>query len=299
MDEYSLGALNSLFGQESSSISPQLTEHLIFSDDQQKRFERSTKAPDVPQNKRGEGNPEKRLKRKRRKLSENGSIDVSNSEAASNKIIEDREDVENCPDYEKSRRTIFVGNIPISCGLKAVTKYFSKFGEIESSRMRSVPILGTAVDDIGNQQLVKKVCSNKKDFGEQKASYNAYIVFKSMQSAEASLIENNQIYEGRHLRVDKSNPSRFDPKLTVFIGSLPSIVDEEDLRSHFSKVYMIVYYWWILVASFDWLCASFPQLLTGGQEDIIGVRIIRDTESMLCKGDKLLRCSLIGWLRMF
>ena len=71
--------------------------------------------------------------------------------------------------------TIFVGNIPLSADVKSLKKYFKEFGEIESIRLRSVPIAGAAVDDHGNQDLVKKVCTNSRKFGDQKGSFNAYM----------------------------------------------------------------------------------------------------------------------------
>jgi len=83
---------------------------------------------------------------------------------------------------------------------------------------------------------VKKVCANTKKFGEQKGSFNAYVVYKDKSFVELALVANNRVIDGRHLRVDKSTPSLFDPKLTVFVGSLSHYTDEELLRQHFAKV---------------------------------------------------------------
>lgn len=38
-------------------------------------------------------------------------------------------------------RTVFVGNLPLKVKKKALVKEFSQFGEIESIRIRSVPLL--------------------------------------------------------------------------------------------------------------------------------------------------------------
>lgn len=160
----------------------------------------------------------------------------------------------------KSSRTVFVGNVPISSTLSTLTAFFKEFGDIESIRMRSVPVAGTKVDKAGDQNLVKKVCANTKLYGDQKGSYNAYVVFKEKTSAELSLEANNRVIDKRHLRVDRAVPTLFDPKRSVFIGSLSHYTDEEDLREHFAKA------------------------LPGGHEDIESIRVIRDPESLLCKG---------------
>ncbi len=44
-----------------------------------------------------------------------------------------------------SKRTIFVGNLPLSATIKSITKLFRPFGEVESVRLRSVPVAGTKV----------------------------------------------------------------------------------------------------------------------------------------------------------
>ena len=110
---------------------------------------------------------------------------------------------------------------------------FKEFGDVISLRLRSVPIAGTAVDDKGNQNLVKKICTNSRNFGDQKGSFNAYVVFKTREEATKALSANNRILNNRHLRVDKSNPTHFDPKLTIFLGSLPYYTDEVILLNIF------------------------------------------------------------------
>ena len=157
-------------------------------------------------------------------------------------------------------RTLFMGNIPISETVKSIGAFCAKFGEVHSVRLRSVPVEGTAVDDKGNQDLVKKVCTNAGKFGTQKKCFNAYVVFKEEASVAKALTANNSLMGKRHLRVDKANPTLFDTRRSVFIGGLPHYMDEEALREHFAKV------------------------LPGGHADIEGVRIVRDPETLLCKG---------------
>ena len=139
--------------------------------------------------------------------------------------------------HEKDARTCFVGNIGTSQNKKSIIKIFKEFGEIDSIRLRSVPIEGTAVDEDGNQNLVKKVCSNKQKFGDQKGSFNAYVVYKEIESVQRAVsATNNQFFGERHIRVDNCVPSILDPKSTLFIGSLPFYADEEELRDHFATV---------------------------------------------------------------
>lgn len=166
-------------------------------------------------------------------------------------------------DQTANERTVFVGNVPITESQKSLEKLFGQFGAVESVRLRSVPIEGAKVDDAGNQSLVRKICINKKKFGEQKGSFNAYIKFKSADSVAAALTLNNHLLgsnPGRHLRVDRSNPTVFHTKLTVFIGNVPYYADEEELRAHFAAV------------------------LPNGQTDIEGVRLVRDAETLVGKG---------------
>jgi len=185
------------------------------------------------------------------------------------------------PGTDKDARTVFIGNVPISETAKSITRLCTEFGEVESVRLRSVPVAGTAVDEAGNQDLVKKVCANKKDFGTQKGSLNAYVVFKEHGAVPKALAANNRVIgagskvrkegkdgaeaksslsAGRHLRIDLVKPTLFDPKRSVFIGALPHYADEEEVRNHFAAV------------------------LPNGQEDIENIRIVRDAETMVGKG---------------
>jgi nucleolar protein 12 len=191
---------------------------------------------------------------------ENEDGHVGTSEPA--KSVADK-DVE----FDKNDRTIFLGNVPTSETVKSITKMCSEFGEVESVRLRSVPVAGTAVDDSGNQSLVKKVCSNKRDFGSQKGSLNAYVVFQQRSAVQKALSANNRLIggesgegKGRHLRVDLMKPTLFDPKRTVFVGGVPHYADEEEVRAHFA--------------------AALPN----GQNDIENIRLVRDAETLIGKG---------------
>ncbi|GKD34088.1 RNA-binding protein 34, partial [Tanacetum coccineum] len=74
---------------------------------------------------------------------------------------------------------------------------------------------------------------------------NAYIVFKTEDSAQASLAHNMAVVGGNHIHVDRACPPRkklkgenaplYDSKRTVFIGNLPFDVKDEELYQLFSS----------------------------------------------------------------
>lgn len=175
-------------------------------------------------------------------------------ESAENKSLtnDNQSNLEEEGKNEKDSRTIFVGNIPITETVTSIKTYFGQFGQVESVRLRSVPTAGTAVSEAGNQNLVKKVCVYQGKFGDQKGSFNAYVVFKSAGSVQASLAANNRLMGTRHLRVDSMNPTLFPPKTSVFLGGLPFFTDEEELREHFAKVYSLSLFLSLHQASSQW-----------------------------------------------
>lgn len=87
-------------------------------------------------------------------------------------------------DGAKDMFTVFMGNVPKTETVKTLKKYCSQFGEVESIRLRSVPVAGTAVDDSGNQTLVRRVCAIATNYSDAKGSVNAYVVFKSVEAVE-------------------------------------------------------------------------------------------------------------------
>ena len=180
----------------------------------------------------------KKPKTRNRRPQESESADINNASGSAETPENSSLKPETEPDGEASRdhRTVFIGNIQTSETVKSIKKLCQEFGEVESVRLRSVPVAGTAVDEAGNQDLVRKVCANSREFSDTKGSFNAYVVFKKAESVSLALTANNRLVGKRHLRVDKANPTLFDPKLSVFIGSLPHYTDEEHLRGHFAAV---------------------------------------------------------------
>lgn len=164
-------------------------------------------------------------------------------------------------DESKLLRTIFVGNLPLKIKKKVLMKEFGSFGEVESVRIRSVPVADSATP--------RKAAIIKNKLNDNADSVNAYIVFKSEESAQASLAHNMAMVGGRHIRVDRACPPRkkmkgdnsalYDNKRTVFVGNLPFDVKDEEIYQLFSGM------------------KEF-------ESSIEAVRVIRDPNTLLGKG---------------
>ncbi|WOK99034.1 hypothetical protein Cni_G07746 [Canna indica] len=167
---------------------------------------------------------------------------------------------ESFDDESKLMRTVFVGNLPLKTKRKALLKVFANFGEIDSVRIRSVPIV--------DSKTPRKGAIIKGKINEAVDSVHAYIVFKDEQSAKAALSQNMSEFGGNHIRVDIACPpckklrgegALYDRKRTVFVGNLPFDVKDEELY----------------------------QLFCGEAEygpDVEAVRVIRDPHTSLGKG---------------
>ncbi|PNX94369.1 nucleolar protein 12-like [Trifolium pratense] len=141
-------------------------------------------------------------------------------------------------DEDKLLRTIFVGNLPLKVKKKTLLKEFKQFGEVESVRIRSVPLKDT--------KKPRKGAILSKQIDESAESVNGYVVFKTEESAQASLAHNMTVVEGNHIRVDRACPPRkklkgdksshYDNKRTVFVGNLPFDVKDEELYQLFSSI---------------------------------------------------------------
>lgn len=111
------------------------------------------------------------------------------------------------------------------------------------------------------QNLVKKVCANTNKLNKTKSTAQGYVVFASKDSCEKALKLNNTTVgsDGLFLRVDHATPTQ-DASRSVFVGNLPYQADETTLHKHFCQE-----------------CGC-------DDADVEGVRIIRDKETMQCKG---------------
>ncbi|KAI1896863.1 hypothetical protein AGOR_G00099230 [Albula goreensis] len=129
----------------------------------------------------------------------------------------------------KNKRTVFVGNLPVSCTKKTLQNLFKELGQIESVRFRSV----TRED----ASLSRKVAAIQRKVHPKRQSINAYVVFTAADGAMNALQRNGlEIEKGFHIRVDRASKSgSHDHKRSIFVGNLPYDVNEEPLRAHFEE----------------------------------------------------------------
>ncbi|NWY16296.1 RBM34 protein, partial [Aphelocoma coerulescens] len=152
-------------------------------------------------------------------------------------------------DETADRRTVFVGNLPVTCTIQVLKSLFKKYGQIQSIRFRSLH-----QQDLSSNMSLS--CSRHKVHPNAKF-VNAYVVFKEECDAQKALKENGtEIASGFHIRVDTaSKTSSHDSKRSVFLGNLSYDIRDDAVREHFH------------------VCG-----------DIVGVRVVRDRRTGLGKG---------------
>ena len=165
---------------------------------------------------------------------------------------------------KKDARTVFVGNVPVDVKPKEIVKFFKKYGLVESTRVRSVAVVGTKVSEANNYKLFRKASIIQgKVNRDVKDTCNAYVVFKEKSSVEKALEDNNCIFHGNHIRIDsvaQANSGIASTKKSVFVGNIPFDASEESLRQVFALG------------------------TSGGNDGIVNVRIVRDRSKNLGKG---------------
>jgi len=126
----------------------------------------------------------------------------------------------------KNERTVFVGNLPVTCNKKKLKSFFREYGQIESVRFRSlIPAEGT---------LSKKLAAIKRKIHPDQKNINAYVVFKDESAATKALKRNGaQIADGFRIRVDLASETSSRDKRSVFVGNLPYKVEESVVEEHF------------------------------------------------------------------
>ncbi|XP_039208930.1 RNA-binding protein 34 [Crotalus tigris] len=149
----------------------------------------------------------------------------------------------------KNKRTVFVGNLPVTYTAQMLKAFFKEYGQIESIRFRS---LIPAEDAIS-----KKMAAIKQKLHPNMKYVNAYVVFREESAANNALKCNGtEITSGFHIRVDLASKSTcHDNKKSIFVGNLPYEIDDETIRNHFLE------------------CGS-----------VTGVRIVRDRNTGIGKG---------------
>ena len=187
----------------------------------------------------------------------------------SNEKGDDRsEDDGSVSDEDDTERTVFVGNLPLTTTTrKSLKQLFEDCGAIENTRIRSVPVKGIKLPQqrAGDQNLMKKVCANTRQYDETLSStVQGYVKFVNKDSVEKALGKNNTIVQlptgGKiRIKVDTAEPT-MDASRSVFCGNLPYSADEISLQDHFVDG-----------------CGF-------GKDDVVSVRVIRDKETFQCKG---------------
>lgn len=126
----------------------------------------------------------------------------------------------------KNERTVFVGNLPVTCNKKKLKSFFKEYGQIESVRFRCViPAEGT---------LSKKLAAIKRKMHPDQKNINAYVVFKDETAATKALNRNGaQIADGFRIRVDLASETSSRDKRSVFVGNLPYKIEESAVEDHF------------------------------------------------------------------
>lgn len=197
----------------------------------------SGKSLDVTESKRNSAEKKERSKKGQKEKESDSKKDeeegdVASQETETSPSVKDAEQhkeegKQSQPDATKDSRTIFVGNVPKKVEKRTLEKFFQEYGLIESIRVRSLAP--------SQQGISQQVVGKTKDINDRRTNYNAYIVFEKEESAKNALEKNGEILEGHHLRVDLTlnDRKKVDSKLSVFVGSLPYDVREEDVREHF------------------------------------------------------------------
>ncbi|XP_068651478.1 uncharacterized protein [Aristolochia californica] len=139
-------------------------------------------------------------------------------------------------DESKLQRTVFMGNLPVKVKKMTLMKEYKCIGDIESVRIRSVPILDSKIPRKWAIFEGKINESIDRSFPMQCPCLHC---FKGEKSAQAALSHNMAEVGRNHIRVDRAYPSRkklkgesaslYDNKRTVFVGNLPFDVKDEEL----------------------------------------------------------------------
>uniref|UniRef100_A0A8C9QXK0 RNA binding motif protein 34 n=1 Tax=Scleropages formosus TaxID=113540 RepID=A0A8C9QXK0_SCLFO len=208
-------------GQVSGSLFPnKSTSDACKSSSLSALFQRKSSAP-----KNADKEEEMKKSRKiKRKAVGGGEMSLEEGEEPRKKRV-----INKAEEQIKSRRTVFVGNLPTNCTKKMLKVLFREFGAIESIRFRSV----TRED----ATMSHKVAAIQRKVHPKRQSINSYVVFKDQDSAVRALKRNGmEIAKDFHIRVDlASKANSHNHKQSVFVGNLPYEVNELTVRQHFEQ----------------------------------------------------------------
>lgn len=166
--------------------------------------------------------PKKKSVKKKKKIEDNAPADNNNTE-------NNEEEKPYAYDKADEKKTVFCGNIPNESGISKnkIKELFAQYGKIKSIRMR------TETGNILFSKGIKKSCT----------SFNAYVVFETIEDAKKSLQLNGYKFMENHIRVNLAydKNSAFKNKGTVFVGNLPFEAKEKEVHDFFGTVGEIEY----------------------------------------------------------
>ncbi|XP_022176435.1 RNA-binding protein 34 [Myzus persicae] len=174
---------------------------------------------------------EKKFKKKKNKKSKDNSTTPNDKTRRIEKKLTTTDyssDIKSSEDYtEKESRTVFVGNVPVNVKMSAIKNLFKKFGEVETTRLRSVAVK--------NLEVPKRVSIMKGDFHPQRDTANVYVRFKTIEQAQKALVLNATQFEGHTIRVDMAlnTGHKQNMKKGIFIGNLPYSIQEDEIWDYF------------------------------------------------------------------
>ncbi|XP_018540336.1 RNA-binding protein 34 [Lates calcarifer] len=192
----------------------------------QKLENRESSLQEADEDERGrQASVKQQQQKKKRKASEAGvENDVEHWVMKRQRLKASREE-----EAVKRKRTVFVGNLPVSCTKKTLRRLFTDKGSIESIRFRSV-----VRED---PSMSRKVAAIKRKIHPKRQSVNAYVVFKDEEGVAKALERNGmEIEKDFHIRVDRvTDSSSHDHKRSVFVGNLSFEINEVMFRRHFEE----------------------------------------------------------------
>uniref|UniRef100_A0A8C9P6T0 RNA-binding protein 34 n=1 Tax=Spermophilus dauricus TaxID=99837 RepID=A0A8C9P6T0_SPEDA len=126
----------------------------------------------------------------------------------------------------KNERTVFVGNLPVTCNKKKLKSFFKEYGQIESVRFRSLVSSPPLKISIIVKFFIRKIHPDQKNI-------NAYIVFKDEIAATKALNRNGaQIADGFRVRVDLASETSRQIFISVVVEFVLE-VEESAVEKHF------------------------------------------------------------------
>ncbi|CAH1733253.1 unnamed protein product [Aphis gossypii] len=173
---------------------------------------------------------EKKLKKKTNKQTNDNSTKPNDKTKKIDKKLSTTNSsvIKSSEEYtEKESRTVFVGNVPVDVKMSAIKSLFKQFGEVETTRLRSVAVK--------NLDKPKRVSILKGDFHPQRDTANVYVRFKTIEQAQKALVLNATQFEGHTIRVDMALNSghKQNMKKGIFIGNLPYSIQEDEIWDYF------------------------------------------------------------------